>query len=994
MKNKFIKPLSKGLISAALALILSSVPAVFADSIRFTSSDRLVQPSMIHTPELIGKTAAVDKTGYSAESDRGEGTIIAVIDSAFDVSHPIFALSDGVSGNLSLEMMSNLRANLIASEYYGALRYSAEDLYVSAKIPFAYDYANRDADVLSADFHGTHVAAVAAGNMANGGEFDGVAPDAQLILMKVAYDDGVFCEDYIVADAIDDAVTLGADVINLSFGLASGSSEYYLDFLTAAAVERAADKGVVIVCAAGNEGQASAGSRYSLNYGVNSPLVEHMDYGIVSEPSTLPDAISVAAAYNSVIYRKTFTLVTAGSSADEKIEYSDPDSILNDEDKLAFAKAFAGKTLNVVPVGGIGEESDYNALTEENISIKGKIALVARGGITFAEKIECAYKAGAAGIIIYNNIPDNEILMAAEGTKIPSASISYDDGHKLLGEYAESGSLQIEIPKNPDSVEADENEGSVTYFSSWGPTPELTLKPEITAIGNSVYSAVIGGGYKAYNGTSMASPMVASASALLRAKMMRDDYVLEPGSSFTDTAMPLLSAKIKMTLMNSAGVMTNDDGTAYSPRHQGSGLLDVSSALSLDTFIYSGKVEDMTYEAKVELGSDLFGIYTFPVTVYNASETAKEYALSGCVQSDGYNEVAIDTRKEYFIDLYNPKQFALSSLTVLEDESDTNLNRYSDGASAYALSLDAGERRTIYISVSISKAEFGEYNKIFKNGWFTEGFVYLSDVSTGVEISMPYMGFVGEWDNLPMFDLFSYDKANSVYPDQNLYTIIGETVVPVGMNLYKRGANLISDLIAFSPNRDGNADALYLGVLPLRNIYAHTIEIFTPDGVRAYGYLEEQPMITRYIVNVWDGSDGINSRYIFPDGDYTCVITGYTLAGVSQAVSLPVRIDRQRPVVESAVVTEKDGCKYLTISASDNHYIQTAVLYESNKAEDNSGGEDSVKDIYVDQHIVKYKKGVRTMKHTFDVTGVEKDYLYVEIVDYAFNTTVLRVDLP
>ena len=991
MKKALIKRIAQALIPAAVIMTLS-LPPVAADSVSL-SFNRQFQPLMAHIPPIIGMTEQDNKPGYSAESDRGEGVIIAVLDAAFDVTHEIFAPSDEVKGALSLDGMSNMKGSLAANSYYGASQYKAADLYVSAKIPFAYDYAHGDADVLSPEFHGTHIAAIAAGSEAGGGEFDGVAPDAQLILMKIAYDNGVFCEEAVIADAIDDAVALGADVINLSFGSVSGSTEYYYNYLTSEAVDRALRNGVVVVCAAGNEGQASAGSRYSIDYGVNSPSVMQMDYGLVSEPSTLPGAISVGAAYNSVIHKKTLTVVTKDTSSDVKVEYINPDFIMSDDNKLAFANVFSGKTVTVVPVGGVGDAAEYERLASEKISVKGKVVLVARGEITFAEKITYASEAGAAGIIIYNNIPDNDIVMAVDEIKIPAVSVSYEDGRKLLGEYEASGSLKIAIPKNPNSVETDENEGRLTYFSSWGPTPELALKPEITAVGSSVYSAVNGGGYGAYNGTSMASPMVASASALVRAKMMREDYVLERGSSFEDTAMSTLSAKIKMTLMNTASVMANDSGTAYSPRHQGAGLLDVSAALSADTFMYSGKTEDMTYEAKVELGGDLLSIYTFPITVYNASDTEKEYLLSGCVQSDGYNEVAIDAHREYFIDLYNPRQFTKSTLTVLEDESDANLNRYSKGAGEYSLTLEGGERRTLYISVSINQSELKEYNKIFKNGWFTEGYVYLTDTGNDTQTSIPYMGFIGSWDNLPMFDAFSYDNANSIYPDQVFYTLIGETAVPVGTNLFGNSMRLISDLIAFSPNKDGSADELYLGISPLRNTYMHTVEIFNSDGECAYRYFEEQAMIKLprtddggYIIGIWDGSDGINNRYVFPDGEYTCVITGYALNGDPQSVSLPVRIDREKPVIESAEVTEKDGRKYLTITATDNHYIQTALLYDKNTSESELP--------YMDQYVVRYRKDAHTMTRTYDITDINKDHLYVEVVDYAFNTSVIRVDIP
>ena len=75
---------------------------------------------------------------------------------------------------------------------------SANQVYKNEKIPFAYDYAENDADTFSTvAVHGTHVAGIAAGKNGNyyGNYFSGVAPEAQLILMKCGNEDGQLADD-------------------------------------------------------------------------------------------------------------------------------------------------------------------------------------------------------------------------------------------------------------------------------------------------------------------------------------------------------------------------------------------------------------------------------------------------------------------------------------------------------------------------------------------------------------------------------------------------------------------------------------------------------------------------------------------------------------------------------------------------------------------------------------------------------------------------------
>ena len=181
-------------------------------------------------------------------SQKGAGKVIAVIDTGVDMTHPAFA--GALSGTPALDAgkVASLAAQLGAGK---------TGTYVSEKFPFAYDYADDDADASPAGSHGTHVAGIAAGNA---GEIMGVAPDAQIIVAKVERDRGGI-PDSALLSALDDMAVLRPDVVNLSLGQTAGMDNA-ADSVYAGIFETLQEKGVAVDAAAGNE--------FSAGYGNNS----------------------------------------------------------------------------------------------------------------------------------------------------------------------------------------------------------------------------------------------------------------------------------------------------------------------------------------------------------------------------------------------------------------------------------------------------------------------------------------------------------------------------------------------------------------------------------------------------------------------------------------------------------------------------------------------------------------------------------------------------
>lgn len=217
----------------------------------------------------------------------GDGLVIAVIDSGVNTSHEVF--SDD-----SLVKNPALTAGDIADFVQKG---GTAGKYLSAKIPFAYDYYSNDADVKTSNQHGTHVTALA-GGYAQGrdGEdgFRGAAPGAQILSMKIFPDgSGSGTNDAIILRALEDAWNLGADVVNISVGILAGFSQADdMDGLYSRAFRQIAESGTIICCAAGNSKPAAAYKNWSQPL----PTGAYTDYSSVYSPASLYGAVGVGAA--------------------------------------------------------------------------------------------------------------------------------------------------------------------------------------------------------------------------------------------------------------------------------------------------------------------------------------------------------------------------------------------------------------------------------------------------------------------------------------------------------------------------------------------------------------------------------------------------------------------------------------------------------------------------------------------------------------------------
>ena len=226
-------------------------------------------PGTVQKPRPVTEKAAFPKKAETLGiSDDGAGTVIAVIDTGFNLDHETMTLDNGTTVAITEEDAKKAVDKLGYGKYY------------NRKIPFYFNYADANYEMTEkgGGSHGMKVASLAAGNS---NELRSYAKNAQLLLMRVFSDKAEQTSDFLISKAVTDAVDLGADVINLSLGGYGGISDGQSSYTRA--VDYAEEKGVLVVAAAGNEGN------------VNSEIDTGNDSGVMSTPGDLKNALSVGA---------------------------------------------------------------------------------------------------------------------------------------------------------------------------------------------------------------------------------------------------------------------------------------------------------------------------------------------------------------------------------------------------------------------------------------------------------------------------------------------------------------------------------------------------------------------------------------------------------------------------------------------------------------------------------------------------------------------------
>src|SRR5438132_6088410 len=439
-----------------------------------------ISPDDLGSNPMIG----VDPNAGGVGSIDGRGVKVAVIDSGIDYTNPdlgpCFGAGCKVGGGFDL--VGDSYDDSTADKLYQPIPHPDPD-------PAPCDPNVADANVAAGKAkgsdagHGTHVAGIIgakAKNAATG--VTGVAPGVTLLAFRVFGCNGSTSDDNVVA-ALEMAYTAGAQVVNMSLG-----EDYaaWPEAPSAQASDELVRKGVVVVIAEGNAGQPTGTS------GLTSALFSG------GSPGTANGAITVGSIDNANSFFHEF----------------DVDGTL-----YPYVQAAAAPT---APLSGSAQMATVpdtiGCAAEAPGSLTGKIALIKRGTCTFFVKASDAQAAGAAGVVLYNNGPGfiSPTVAGTSAITIPVVAIQLTDGNTIAGRIAGGHGLLTWTPNGAYLKQA--TGGLVSLFSSWGPTAELTLKPDVSAPGGlirSTWPTTQFGGYNVISGTSMATPHVAGAAALL-----------------------------------------------------------------------------------------------------------------------------------------------------------------------------------------------------------------------------------------------------------------------------------------------------------------------------------------------------------------------------------------------------------------------------------------------------------------------------------------------
>lgn len=221
------------------------------------------KPQSIESDEII-TVPQTWKQGY-----KGEGMVVAVIDSGLDVNHEVLRITDPSKAKFKNQ------GEIEAAKKAAGIDYGK---WYNDKVVYAYDYFDGTDNIKEAerDSHGMHVTGIATGNpdkeAGNGEKIYGVAPEAQVMFMRVFSDRQKTTGSALYVKAIDDAVALGADTINMSLGSTTGSM-VNADSDIVDAIKRARAKGVSVLISAGNSN--------TFGNGYSRPAAENPDYGKV-----------------------------------------------------------------------------------------------------------------------------------------------------------------------------------------------------------------------------------------------------------------------------------------------------------------------------------------------------------------------------------------------------------------------------------------------------------------------------------------------------------------------------------------------------------------------------------------------------------------------------------------------------------------------------------------------------------------------------------------
>lgn len=536
--NGFAGAIDKNKLDALSAL--PNVKAVYPDTVRHAQMDASL--------DLVNTMQVWEKLG--GREDAGKGVRVAVLDSGIRPENPMFS-GEGFEAPAA--------DSLPTDDYCSEVPDFCNNKLIAARhaeVPDFFDVVPEEHDSpLGFNGHGTHVAGTAVGNYGVMAERDGaeaeisgVAPAAYLMVYKGLYatpanpasSSGV---DSMLLSMLDAALLDGADVINNSWGGGPGGSPDGSPYEDVFAAMK--DAGIVNVFAAGNDGPGST---------------------TIGCPGCSDNVLTVANTTTNRLFANEVSVDDAGEDFDSiPALFSGPVPVT---DPITAPIIYAGEV----------EEANFEGCTPyaDETTFTDSIALVSRGSCNFTDKVDNAANAGASAILIFNQAGRGEApisMLLNEDHTIPSLMLPATPGIALADYLLETeDTVTATIGSEVVRTTSDSLQDIMNESSSRGPNGNPSfLKPNLAAPGTRIFSAEspeapghVGENFSFKNGTSMASPHVAGAAALL--KQMHPDW------SVSQINSALVASSVR------DGLVKEDAATPADNFDLGAGRLDVARA--------------------------------------------------------------------------------------------------------------------------------------------------------------------------------------------------------------------------------------------------------------------------------------------------------------------------------------------------------------------------------------------------------------------------------
>lgn len=653
------------------------------------------------SPHIMTQVNKLQDMGYV-----GTGIKIAVIDTGIDYLHP------ALGGCFGEGCLVSYGYDLVGDDYTG----------FNTPVP--------DDDPLDlCAGHGTHVSGIIAAQQNEFG-FLGAAPGVTLGAYRVFGCDGQAGDDVLI-DAYLKAFEDGSQIITASIGGSSGWSEEPW----AVVVSRIVESGVPCTVSAGNSG--SEGLFYASTAANGKKVTAIASFDNTISPMLLTDSY----------------YITNGSTDNTTFGYS----VGTPDNWTGVKLPLWAQSYDITdPAGGC------DAYPDDTPDLSGYIVLIRRGTCTFVQKAQNAAAFGAKYIMIYNNAPgavsiDVSSVAGIEASGMVTAAQGeewialLEAGSDVTLDMIDPATATVQLLETNNTVTG----GMLSYYTSWGPTFEMDLKPQFGAPGGSILSTwpTTLGSYAVLSGTSMACPLTAAVYALIAE--IRGDF--DPA-----TIEKLVAATSNPQLYNDASY-TYD---VLAPvAQQGAGLIQAYDAAFSTTLLSTSSLLFNDTDNLVD---------TLNLTISNLGSAEVTFAVGSVGAATAYT-FSTDIFPDVFPGLELDDNFATVALSETK------------------VTIAAGDEATISVTVTPPALD-GSRLPVYG------GYITLNGTN-GESLSLPYQGVVGSLHSTQVLDT----AYLSISTDTNLNPITGSNssfvlsldnttsvVMPVAVVIMAFGSPLIN----------------------------------------------------------------------------------------------------------------------------------------------------------------------------------------------------------